>query len=89
VLQGLCVRVYCEKGQFGHEHESNIYVVSRESHSEQYGLDERRNGVGFPAEVKFCIRQSLPGQTLVQRVTQVSSSRAKAVAARSRQPFCA
>lgn len=60
MIQDSCVHSPCEKGQFGHEHESKIYVVNRESHSELYRLDERRNGVGFPAEAKFCIRHSVP-----------------------------
>ena len=36
----------------GHEHESKIYVVSRASHSEQYGLDERRNDCGVREKSK-------------------------------------
>jgi hypothetical protein len=60
VLQYSCVRGPCEKGKFGHEHESKIYVVDRNSHSELYGLEERINGFGFSAEAKFCIRQSVP-----------------------------
>jgi hypothetical protein len=82
VLQGSCVRGPCEKGQFGHEHESKIYVMSGASQSEQYGLDERRNGVEFLAEAKFSLYTSVcvthkfrPGQSLVLRATQVSSSR--------------
>jgi hypothetical protein len=55
-----CVRGPCEKGQVGHEHESEVYVVSGASRSEQCRLDERRNGVGFPAGAKFCIRQAVP-----------------------------
>ena len=64
MLQGFecvraCVRGPCEKGQVGHEHESKVYVVNGSSRSEQYGLDERRNGVGFPVGAKFCIRQAV------------------------------